>query len=111
MTIASYPEEELKKRNRDYIEALNNSRNSEYPHSEKGSDFLNNFLYSLGGLMGGDLSGFSLQDPFAELLQKSSQNTSGPYAWRGQSMTPCEKCRNNLDPRVMNFADPCSGVC
>ena len=111
MTIASYPDEELKKRNRDYMEELNNRRNSDYSYSEKGSNFLNDFLYSLGGLIGGGVSDSSSQDPFAELLQKSPRNTSGPYAWKGQSMTPCEECRNNLDPRVMNIADPCRGVC
>jgi|APGre2960657423_1045063.scaffolds.fasta_scaffold165252_1 hypothetical protein len=108
MTIASYPDEELKKRNRDYMEELNNRRNSDYSYSEKGSNFLNDFLYSLGGLIGGGVSDSSSQDPFAELLQKSRQNPNKSY---DQFMTPCEECRSKQDPRVMNIADPCRGVC
>ena len=112
-SLASYPDEELRARNREYMEQLNNRRDSDYYASQKASSFLNDFLRSVGGLIGGSVAGSNSQnpipqDPFAEIFQKSRETSDKPYE---QFMTPCEKCRSMQDPNIMNIADPCRGVC
>lgn len=107
MTIASYPNEELKRRNREYMDELNRRRYSDYSYIEKGSNFLNDFLYSLGGQVGGGVPNSMSSDPFAGIFQKPSQRANDSYGF----MTPCEKCRASQDFSVMNIADPCRGVC
>jgi len=107
MTLASYPDEELKRRNREYIEGLNRRRDSDYSYTEKGLNFLNYFLDSLGGQLNEGLLNSMSSDPFAELLRGSHQRSNESSGF----MTPCEKCRAIQNFNVMNIADPCRDVC